>query len=155
MCVSDFRVVAFTHRTAGMEELGQFCVEEGLAGERLENIRRATGARELLFLSTCNRVEFFLLADDPEDEHLADALLKNYKPEWEPARIEHARAGCLLLRGTDALQHLFRVACSLDSLVVGEREISAQIRTAYDRCREQGLTGDFMRIAVRGAQAIL
>src|SRR5690606_38144436 len=48
--------------------------------------------------------------------------------------------------GMEALTHLFRMSCSLESLVVGEKEILAQVRRAYERCREAGFTGDYLRL---------
>src|SRR5690606_32774427 len=48
--------------------------------------------------------------------------------------------------GLDALHHLFRMSCSLESLVVGGKEILAQVRRAYDKCRQAGFTGDFLRL---------
>jgi len=48
--------------------------------------------------------------------------------------------------GMDALNHLLRMSCSLESLVVGEKEILAQVRRAYERCRAAGFTGDFLRL---------
>jgi glutamyl-tRNA reductase len=43
----------------------------------------------------------------------------------------------------EALNHLLRTSCSLESLIVGEKEILAQLRKAYENCREAGLTGDY------------
>ncbi len=51
--------------------------------------------------------------------------------------------------GQDAIEHSFRVASSLDSMVVGEREIITQVRTAYDNSYKMGITGDFIRLAVK------
>jgi glutamyl-tRNA reductase len=51
-----------------------------------------------------------------------------------------------IYEGRDALNHLLRMSCSLESLIVGEKEILAQLRKAYDNCREAGLTGDGLRM---------
>src|SRR5690606_2157340 len=51
-------------------------------------------------------------------------------------------------QGIEALNHLLRMSCSLDSLVVGEKEILAQVRKSYERCRASKFTGDFLRLVM-------
>ena len=51
----------------------------------------------------------------------------------------------------DAVRHLFKVASSIDSLVLGEREIITQVRTAYENCLEMGMTGDVLRLLIQKA----
>ena len=58
-------------------------------------------------------------------------------------------SGAEVFEGPEGVQHLLRVASSLESLVVGEREIITQVRKAYDICNQMGLTGDFLRLLVR------
>jgi glutamyl-tRNA reductase len=85
----------------------------------------AEGGREAACLSTCNRTELYVAADDPEQaERDAVAALAALEPEVEPALYRlHDRAAAL---------HLFRVAAGLDSLVPGEGEILGQVRLAHE-----------------------
>jgi glutamyl-tRNA reductase len=80
---------------------------------------------EAVCLSTCNRTELYLVADDAEEMELrAVAALAELEPQVEPALYR--------LRDQAAALHLFRVAAGLDSLVPGEGEILGQVRAAYD-----------------------
>jgi glutamyl-tRNA reductase len=102
--------------------------------------RLAADAREAACLSTCNRTELYLAADDAEQaEHAAAAALTSLGPEVEPALYRlHDRA---------AAHHLFRVAAGLDSLVPGEGEILGQVRLAQER----GTTGPLLDRVFRQA----
>ena len=87
--------------------------------------RLAAGGRETVCLSTCNRTELYLAADDAEQaEHDAVAALAALGPEVEPALYR--------LQDGAAAYHLFRVAAGLDSLVPGEGEILGQVRVAHE-----------------------
>jgi glutamyl-tRNA reductase len=57
-------------------------------------------------------------------------------------------SGASIYQGQEALNHLLRISCSMESLIVGEKEILAQTRKAYEQCREAGLTGDFLRMVM-------
>jgi len=95
--------------------------------------RLAADGREAACLSTCNRTELYLAADDAEQaEHAAAAALVSLGPEVEPALYR--------LQDRAAAHHLFRVAAGLDSLVPGEGEILGQVRLA----QELGTTGPLL-----------
>ncbi len=97
------------------------------------------GASELVLLSTCNRVEVVFareaghLPGGGDREAIASAL--SLAPQDELRQRMH------LHTGRDAVRHLFRVASSLDSVVVGEDQILAQVRSAYLSSERNGLTG--------------
>jgi glutamyl-tRNA reductase len=102
--------------------------------------RLATDGREAVCLSTCNRTEVYLAADDAEQaERDAVAVLVELEPE-----VEHA---LYRLRDQAAALHLFRVAAGLDSLVPGEGEILGQVRAAH----ELGTTGALLDRVFRQA----
>src|SRR5262249_10877871 len=87
--------------------------------------RLAADGREAVCLSTCNRTELYLAAEDPEAaERDAVAALASLGPEVEPA--------CYGLQDRAAAHHLCRVAAGLDSLVPGEGEILGQVRLAHE-----------------------
>jgi glutamyl-tRNA reductase len=102
--------------------------------------RLAEGGREAVCLSTCNRTELYVAADDVEQaEQDAVAALASLEPEVEPALYRlYDRAAAL---------HLFRVAAGLDSLVPGEGEILGQVRVAH----ELGTTGPVLHRLFRQA----
>lgn len=104
---------------------------------------------ELLFLSTCNRIELLIRSE----QEISTELIGNMCCFINPAlTAEEAglMAGLAEVYSRDAaVAHILRVASSLDSLVVGEREIITQVRKAYDFCNELKLTGDFIRLLLR------
>jgi glutamyl-tRNA reductase len=121
-------LVGTSHHHAPIELREQVAVGREDAEELAA--RLAEGGREAACLSTCNRTELYVAADDPEQaEQDAVAALATLEPEVEPALYRlHDRA---------AAHHLFRVAAGLDSLVPGEGEILGQVRLAH----ELGTTG--------------
>jgi glutamyl-tRNA reductase len=112
----------------------------GLDEARALAARLAEDGREAVCLSTCNRTEVYLAADDPErGEEEAVAVLASLEPKVEPALYR--------LRDRAAAHHLFRVAAGLDSLVPGEGEILGQVRLAH----EVGTTGPLLDRVFRQA----
>ncbi|MBV9305815.1 MAG: glutamyl-tRNA reductase [Acidobacteriaceae bacterium] len=96
------------------------------------------GAKEALILSTCNRVEVAAaLAEDFPPDCLLENLLDNrHDLSWEAVRPH-----LYLYEDAAAIRHLFRVASSLDSMIVGEPQILGQLKGAYLQAREQGTIG--------------
>ncbi len=131
-------LVGTSHHHAPVELRERVALEREEAQELAG--RLATGGREAVCLSTCNRTELYLAADEAEAaEQDAVAALAALEPEVEPALYRlHDRA---------AAHHLFRVAAGLDSLVPGEGEILGQVRVAH----ELGTTGPLLDRVFRQA----
>jgi glutamyl-tRNA reductase len=93
------------------------------------------GIQEGLILSTCNRVEVLVAAEDAADPATAVsrflAQARQVEPHWLSPYLYH-------FEGRDAIRHLFRVACSLDSMVVGEPQILGQLKQAYAVAKAEG-----------------
>lgn len=147
--VNTIKVIAFTHKTVDLQEIGKLHIEESKLGERLQRLKSASGADELLYLSTCNRVEFLLITPKAIDKDFLTGFFTAFHDEWTPAEVEWAVASANVIEEQEALRHLFQVASSLDSLVVGEREIITQVRNAYENCCKLGLTGDVIRLITK------
>jgi len=144
--LKNLKVIAFTHKHVDLKDLGSLVICNEELDSRLINLKNSLDISEIFYIGTCNRVEFvFYGAHELNDDFVVQFLDKmNF---CVPAE----RMQCYLgqvdrYEGLDALNHLFRTSCSLESLVVGEKEILAQIRRAYDRCRAAGFTGDFLRL---------
>lgn len=116
--------------------------------DRLINLKNALDIPEIFYIATCNRVEFvFCGAHELDDEFIANFMHRmNFCVPAE--RLQCYLGQVTRYAGMDALNHLFRMSCSLESLVVGEKEILAQVRRAYERCREAGFTGDYLRLVM-------
>jgi glutamyl-tRNA reductase len=121
--VTHLVLVGTSHHRAPLELRERVALER----ERAESLaaRLAAGGREAVCLSTCNRTELYLAAEDAEQaERDAVGALAELEPEVEPALYR--------LRDRAAALHLFRVAAGLDSLVPGEGEILGQVRVAHE-----------------------
>ena len=141
--MSTLVVLGLSHRTAPLQIREQFAVPEGALAETADRAR-AIGCRESFVLSTCNRVELYATVDaDPVADRLPEVLAHGPVGQAAPHLYLH--------RGEDAIRHLFRVAASLDSMVVGEPQILGQMKTAFDLCRTSGLTGPDLNRAVERA----
>jgi glutamyl-tRNA reductase len=131
-------LIGMNHTTAGLDlrERLHFSVEEGV--KAAAGLRREGLADEAVVLSTCNRSEMYAVAGGEPD---VEGRLERYLCAFhsvEPAQLN----GCLYRRrDRDAVEHLYRVASGLDSMLLGEAEILGQVRDAYLAAQRQGLTG--------------
>src|ERR1022692_3927388 len=128
-------VTGVSHKTAPVEVRECLAFPESALPEALRSLKSRAGVSEACILSTCNRVEITVTTDDPVDpQALVDEFLRESRMV-APASIEP-----YLYRheGQNAIHHLFRVASSLDSMVVGEPQILGQLKTAYGIAKTQG-----------------
>ncbi len=147
--VKQFNAIAITHKRAGLASIGQFHIDDQELESRLSYLKREAGLEELMYLSTCNRVEFYFVSETPVDTFFLSVFFHAFHPGWQPAQVSDAVAVCEFFCGEEAVRHVFNVAASLDSMVVGEREIITQVRTAYETCRQLQLTGDTIRLVMK------
>lgn len=147
--LEHFHSIAFTHRHLDVNTIGQLHIESEEQPVRLAALKETMDLTELMFLSTCNRVEFLMCgSQDPSAEFLASMLSQLY-PEQSEKIIQDLVQGVEVTSGRMAVEHLLKVASSIDSMVVGEREIITQVRNAFEFCRTNGLTGDLIRLIMR------
>lgn len=143
------KTIAFTHRNTPVKELQRFFLHDENKKERLAFIKFSTDIIEIMYLATCNRIEFIFATHLACDSRFLTRFFQNFRQDWTEDEVDFAVKHAEVFEGEDALRHLYRVASSLDSLVVGEREIITQVRKAYDSCYADGLTGDLIRIVVK------
>jgi glutamyl-tRNA reductase len=98
---------------------------------------------EAVVLSTCNRVELYLARPDAAVMPDAD-LIAEFLAEFHGLRAAEVRPHLYERRGPDAVRHLFRVAASLDSLIVGEGQIAGQVKRAYELAQERATAGPLL-----------
>ena len=142
-------VVAFTHKNTSLNDLSRFFLHDENHDERLQKLKALCGISELLYISTCNRIEFVFRHQGKPDHPFLKWFFKNFRDDWTEEDVTFAISHAHVFEGDAAIRHLMEVASSLDSMVVGEREIITQVRNAYDRCKRAGLTGDFIRLAIK------
>lgn len=149
--MNQYTVISFTYRSAGFKGIQELVIDEQLLPERLKLIKKSTGAGGLMYLATCNRVEFIFSGLNELYTSIVSDTIHHLHPEWENATVKSFSSLARVFKGEAAVKHFFEVASSLDSLIVGEREIITQVRNAYDWSHSAGLTDDYIRILMRKA----
>jgi glutamyl-tRNA reductase len=152
--IYNFKAITLTHRNAHLNDIGHFVfpeVDTALA-ERLNQVKQQLGMREIMYLATCNRVLFFFVSDENVDAPCyTKDFFESIYPELSQPIINKAVKSVQVFEGKEAIAHLFEVAASMDSMVVGEREILRQLRENYEKNAEMGLTADAIRVVMRFA----
>ena len=136
-----FCITGVNHRTAPVEVRERLAFDASNLSEALHSLKRRSGVLEGMILSTCNRVEIAVATDDStEPGGCADEFLA------ENRQVPRDWVAPYLYRYADqeAIRHLFRVAASLDSMIVGEPQILGQLKAAWALAREQGAVSGFL-----------
>jgi len=144
--LDGYHILTLTHRDASLDMLAYAIAPGESADFALQNLKAEMGWEELFYLATCNRVSYVFYTQHTVDQNIAEQMLAVLRPDLSELAAQKTAAQMRLLHGTAAVAHLLEVAASMDSLVVGEREIIRQIRQAYDQSREWKLTGDHLRL---------
>ncbi len=147
--LSKYHIVTITHRNLDVEDLGQFILPENDESElksRLESLKEKFDIEEIVYLATCNRVSFMMYGDAFLNDNFIYDFFNKINPDAMAKIGDNASKFVQFYSGLDAVDHLFEVASSVDSLVVGEREIFRQFRKAYEFSRTNHLVADNFRI---------
>jgi len=135
----DFVVVGLSHRTAPVEVRERLAVAPDRLAQELREFANSGRFDEALLISTCNRVELYATSVDPV------AAAQNAKEAFAGRLSEPVGHEVLYQeRGVDVIRHVFRVASSLDSLVVGEPQILGQVKEAFDAAKGAGTVGTLL-----------
>ncbi|TDQ08736.1 glutamyl-tRNA reductase [Pedobacter metabolipauper] len=140
------RIIAFTHKQIDLKSLGKLVICEHTLDDRLRNIQAELGVKEIFYVGTCNRVEFIFTSANSVDGDFIRRFLTTLDMGLPIEYMDQFIENVSVFEKAEAFNHLLRTSCSLESLVVGEKEILAQIRKAYEACRVAGFTGDYMRM---------
>ncbi|HLV87748.1 MAG TPA: glutamyl-tRNA reductase [Candidatus Sulfotelmatobacter sp.] len=143
-------VVGLNHRTAPLAMRERFWIGEKRRYDVLRQLKCAEGIDEAIVLSTCCRTEFILWASEPTVA--ANSLLQFLSSEYGLKLTEWERF-CRLLDET-ALTHVFRVACGLESLVLGEPHIVSQLKAAWEQSRTVGACSRFLGSVMEKALSV-
>ena len=121
-------VAGLSHRNAPVELREQLAVDEDKLRELLRDVAASGVVREAIILSTCNRVEVYAVAEVPGEARAATFRQLCRHRGVETAAVE---AALYTYAEGDAVRHAFRVASSLDSMVIGEPQILGQVKDAF------------------------
>jgi glutamyl-tRNA reductase len=144
--------VGLNHRTAPVELRERLAVPEARLPEALARLKRWPGIDEGVILSTCNRVELYAVVKDTELglESLSEYLV-TIAADVSPEQVE---PHLYRLGGAEAIRHLFRVAASLDSMVIGEPQILGQVKEAFEAALAGKSTGVVLNKVVKKAISV-
>src|SRR5258708_3949995 len=137
----DLLVLGLSHRTAPVAVREKLSVQPESLDEVMRQLVGLPGIREVALLSTCNRVEIYAAVTDRDQALRAltgDLASRASLPETELLPHVYTRADA------QAVHHLFRVASSLDSLVVGEPQILGQVKTTHETAVRLGTAGPIL-----------
>lgn len=167
-----FVVIGINHRTAPVDIREKVVFAGEQLPQALRGLIAVSGVRESVIVSTCNRTELYCFTDMPvagcvaappaAHPQIADsnALVANALVEWlvrwhdlAPHQLD-LNSTLYQLHGTAAVEHVFAVACGLDSLVLGEPQILGQLKDAYRAALDQGVTGPYLNRLLQTAFSV-
>lgn len=127
-------VLGINHKTASVALRERVAFGPDLAPRALQELMSAPGVAETVILSTCNRTELYCSLNEGGDSNVVRLWLQQFhnldEDELTACLYQH--------QGEEAIRHLMRVACGLDSLVLGEPQILGQIKQAYSQSHQAG-----------------
>jgi glutamyl-tRNA reductase len=132
-------LLGVNHKTTPVAVREKIALSDGYE-EPLTRLKRVPGLKEYYLLSTCNRVEF-LLVEKP-GKNVEEAIISFLF--GDDVKMEDVRKYLYILEGQEAVKHLFMVAASLDSMIVGEAQILGQLKVAYRHASQLGCTGPLL-----------
>jgi len=126
-------LVGINHRTAPVEVRERMNIPESRLGEAISDLVHREGIDEALILSTCNRVELVTGAADNVE---AEPIIRRFLSDHHRCELDPYERHFYRYRQEEVVRHLFRVASSLDSMIVGEPQILGQVKQAYALARQ-------------------
>ena len=143
-------VVGLNYRTAPVAVRERFWISEERRYAALVQLSRAEGIEEVIVVATCNRTEFLLWAKDVT--LAANSVMRFLGSEYGLTMEEWNHFYRLLDEA--ALLHIFRVASSLDSMVIGDPQIISQVKQAWQLAQKVGVTGRFLDAVMQKALTV-
>ena len=136
--MSDIILLGLNHKTAPVElrECIAFSGDETVAA--LESLKKDPVINEILLFSTCNRVEVLLVTDDSTR---AIKSAQQFIADYNNIPLSQFQDALYIHTGDEAVRHIFRVAASLDSMILGEPQILGQIKEAYRTATQKKCSG--------------
>jgi glutamyl-tRNA reductase len=151
--LDTYQLLTITHKTASLKKIGNYVVNvkdnEDLKG-KLQSLKSTFGFEELLYVPTCNRVMYFFTGDVQVSSDFIERFFTTINPDLanDLNRIHNEVSYYF---GEYAINHFYSVASSVDSLIIGERQILGQLREFYEKSEAMNLTGDHLRLMMRFA----
>ena len=147
--LNGFKLLTITHRHSSLKQVGRYVLEHADNQElqhQLKSLKQQYGLEEMVYLNTCNRVGYFCYTEQPFSSRLIRQFFQTVNLDLTPDEIAH---DVKFYEGERAVRHWMRVAASVDSMVVGEREIFRQLRDSFALSKAFGITGDHFRLLMQ------
>lgn len=152
------QIISISHKNAPLHVREKFAYTQEQQVRMMQEITSRLEVSECIVLSTCNRTEMYVYADSESHSlvfrHMEDTLLSEANAQDE----DEVGNYLLFYQGHKAVDHLFKVAAGLDSMVIGEDQILGQVKTAHQQALEAGTTGvylnTFFRMAVTASKKV-
>jgi glutamyl-tRNA reductase len=145
-------VIGCSYHNAPVDVREYLAFDDATLGRALDDLNSRYGC-EAVVLSTCNRVELYLAR--PEAAVLPDAgLIAEFLAEYHHHPADEIRRHLYEHRAAEAVRHLFRVAASLDSLIVGEGQIAGQVKRAYELAQDRATVGPLLHVLFQHAHHV-
>lgn len=147
------RMIGCSHHSTPVELREKFSFTEAQSEAALNLLKDQFGDCESVLLSTCNRVELYVGAP-PDAELPTTQQLLSFVANFHGQNPEECKKYFAQLEDAQAIEHLFSVASSIDSLIVGESQIAAQVHSAYEKAVQKGFAGPALHAAFQHANQV-
>ncbi len=136
----NLQLVGCSHHQSSVETREQLAFTRDKLAEALRVVRKRFPETESVLLSTCNRVEFYLASEQPSGCPSHEDMI-TLLADWHQLDAAKLQSTMFAHSDADAIHHLFMVAASLDSMVLGEAQILSQVKQAFSTAAENQSTG--------------
>lgn len=140
-------VVGLNHKTTPVEIREKFQFQSDM-DQALTTLRQSKSILESVIISTCNRTELYVVADQL---HTGRYYTKMFLSEWFQVPKEEFSHHLLIREDEHAIEHLLRVSCGLDSMILGETQILGQVRESFLKAQDLETTGTILNYSFRQA----
>ncbi|NNK76896.1 MAG: glutamyl-tRNA reductase, partial [Maribacter sp.] len=152
--ISHYKVITVTHHNLQLNEIANFYVQRSGNEElssAIDKLKLLFNVEECIYLETCNRVSYIIYTEELVDNAFLKRFFHFINPELDNEILDSIAKYVTCYSGESAINHVFELASSMDSLIVGEREIFRQFRSAYDFAKEEGHAKDYLRLLEKAA----
>lgn len=136
-------VVGLNYRTAPVEVRERFTFAEQDLPEALNQLKSTKSVLEGVIVATCNRTEIYVVVDRL---HMCGYFIRSFMEQWFDIKREEFTQHLYIYEDEQAISHLFKVTCGLDSMVIGETQILGQVRSAFLKSQEEKATGTWFNM---------
>jgi len=147
--INHFKILTVTHQNLNVEDISRFTVDRSDwdTNEKVyQGLSQLLEAQELVYISTCNRVTYLFHSETNWSSTDLGSFFSAINPRFDLQNAQEAAKYVQYFEGSEAIEHLFRVSASMESLVIGEREIFRQIRQSFQTSQNLGFINDNFRL---------